>query len=261
MTVEEPLLAALVAGALGLAVLARATLGFGDALVAMPLLALLVPVGDVAVPLVAVVSLVTAVLILIGDFRSLDIREALPLVGWAIPGLAVGLWFLTVADHRLLLGLLGAVVGLVGIVGLAGDPTRWNLVRRSGWFCALAAGFLGGTFNVHGPPLVVYGTARGWSPVRFRAIMQAYFLAAGLILVPAHAGFGRLTSQVVVWVALSMPAVLAALLLGGWLNRRIPVDRFRLVAYALLALLGGLLIARALLPAFDAVIGGLTVEI
>jgi hypothetical protein len=34
---------------------------------------------------------------------------------------------------------------------------------------------------MNGPPLVIYGTLRQWSPEQFRATRQGYFLPAGLL--------------------------------------------------------------------------------
>src|SRR5262249_725178 len=52
---------------------------------------------------------------------------------------------------------------------------------RLAWLFGLGAGVLGGAYGMNGPPLVVYGTLRRWSPGRFRATLQGYFLPASLL--------------------------------------------------------------------------------
>ena len=58
-----------VAAIVFLATLVRSTFGFGDALVAMPLLTLLVVPMEVATPIVAVASAVVAIWVSIQDWR------------------------------------------------------------------------------------------------------------------------------------------------------------------------------------------------
>ena len=57
----------------------RAVLGFGNALIAMPLLALIVSV-QVATPLVALVNATTSVVILLRSWRSIDVKASWRLI-------------------------------------------------------------------------------------------------------------------------------------------------------------------------------------
>ena len=52
---------------------------------------------------------------------------------------------------------------------------------RQAWLFGLSAGVLGGAYGMNGPPLVVYGALRRWSPEHFRATLQGYFLPASVI--------------------------------------------------------------------------------
>lgn len=228
-----------VVGIVGLAVLVRSTFGFGDALVAMPLLLLVIDDQVSAVALVALVSLVTAAAIFAIDHRRLSLAsDAWVLSAAAVPGLLAGLWFLRAASSPLLFAVLGATVVVVGLLGLFCDPQRWRVPVGSAAGLGLLAGFLGGAFNVHGPPLVVYGTSRDWSPERFRATLQAYFLAAGVLLVGGHAIGGHYSRELFERFLACLPAVIVASWLGGVLNRRLPVERFRRAVHAILVVLG-----------------------
>ena len=57
---------------------------------------------------------------------------------------------------------------------------------RLAWTFGVAAGVLGGAYGMNGPPLVMYGALRGWSPRHFRATLQGYFLPASMM---AMAGY------------------------------------------------------------------------
>ncbi len=88
-----------VLGIIFLATLIRSAFGFGEALIAVPLLALLIPV-KVAVPLAGLVSITVAVLVVAQDWRHVHLRSA----GWLVLatcfGIPLGLLLLTKARRR-----------------------------------------------------------------------------------------------------------------------------------------------------------------
>jgi|TARA_B100000809_G_scaffold229253_1_gene242777 uncharacterized membrane protein YfcA len=232
-----------VLGVIALAVLVRSTLGFGDALVAMPLLVLAGSETRPATALVAAVSLMTAAAIFAIDGRRTRLAPgAWVLALYAVPGLVLGLWFLESASVPLLIGILGGTVAVIGLLGLLADPTTWRITDHLAPLFGVVAGCLGGAFNVHGPPLVVYGTARGWSPEVFRSTCQAYFLAVGVLLVAGHGLAGRYSPELLVQLVACLPVVAGAGWLGGHLNRRLPLESFRKAVYGILVLLGLLLL-------------------
>ena len=226
------------------ATFARTTLGFGDALIAMPLLALVVNM-KLASPVVALASALNAFLILVRDWKSLEFRQAGWLIAVALCSVPVGTWLLHEADDRLLKGILGFVV-----VGFSAW-SLWNPdipeLKSSAWNIpfGMAAGILGGAYNTAGPPLVIYAAFKNWPPKLFRVILQAYFLPSGLLIVAFHAHHGRITGDVLTTFALALPAIAAGFLAGRTLGHRIPEKHFRSAVNAGLFGLGMLLLASA----------------
>lgn len=81
------------------ATLIRSTLGFGEGLVAVPLLALRIPV-TVAAPLAVLVSVLVAAVIVAQDWRKIEMRSAGWLIICSVFGIPLGLLLLThVSDH------------------------------------------------------------------------------------------------------------------------------------------------------------------
>lgn len=236
-----------VVGIVFVAALVRSTFGFGDALVAMPLLLLAEFDHLAAVALLAATSLVTASVILAidGSGREPVASSARILIGSALPGLGLGLWFLEVASVSRVSGVLGGTILVVGVLGVMADPRRWPMRSWSAALFGLLAGALGGAFNVHGPPLVVFGTSREWSPRVFRSTFQVYFLAVGLPLVLVHGLSGRYSTTVVLQLVACLPVIGLASFLGGRLNRKFAVTSFRRSVYAMLIGLGIVLLWKA----------------
>src|SRR4051812_8932545 len=75
------------------ATLIRSAFGFGEALVAVPLLALLMPV-EVAAPVTVLVSITVAFIVVVQDWRKVHVRSAFGLVLSTLFGLPLGLLLL-----------------------------------------------------------------------------------------------------------------------------------------------------------------------
>src|SRR3982750_1190677 len=82
-----------------LATVIRSAFGFGEALVAVPLLALLIPV-EVAAPLAVLFSVTVAGVILLQDWHQVHVRSAWRLLLASLFGIPLGLLLLTAGAER-----------------------------------------------------------------------------------------------------------------------------------------------------------------
>jgi uncharacterized membrane protein YfcA len=236
-----------VLGVVLLATLIRSTFGFGEALVAVPLLALRIPIG-VAAPLAVLLSVVVAGIIVVQDWRKIHLRSASGLILFTLPGLPLGLWLLKVGNQDLIKAILGFIIVAFSIYSLI-RPARG---REHGggrvWLavCGFCAGVLGGAYGLNGPPLVIYGAMRRWSAQHFRATLQAYFLPASLITLIGFWLAGMWTPPLTRYFLLSLPLTLAAIVLGRFLNHRLRGDAFLRYVYVGLICTGLLLAIQAI---------------
>jgi uncharacterized membrane protein YfcA len=222
----------------------RAVLGFGNALIAMPLLALIVSV-QVATPLVALVNATTSVVILVQSWRSIDVKASWRLILSSLIGIPLGLFFLKTAHQSLVEVALGVLLIAFGLYELFVSTLPNLRGEKLAFPFGLIAGVLGGAYNTSGPPIVIYGTLRGWLPESFRATLQCYFLITGLLILAGH-GLAGLWTPTVLWIfALSLPGIVLATYLGSKLNKLIARDLFNRFVYVFLILMGVLLVARA----------------
>lgn len=226
--------------------LTRSTLGFGDALIAMPLLVMVLGV-HITAPLVALVGTAVGLVILVRNWHSVDMRAAWPLILASACGIPLGLVFLQgVSEVRVkaLLGVLLVVFALynLGMPHLTLSRTPKGLAYVFGFF----AGILGGAYNTVGPLLVMYGNLQRWPPDRFRATLQGCFFPAYCFIVIGHGLTGALTSQVLLLFGLSIPVLFLATLWGEHINAALHRDRFTRYINGILLLLGLLLCLQAL---------------
>ena len=225
----------------------RSALGFGDAVVAMPILAMILGVRT-ATPLVAFVGPTISILILAANWRKVEFKTAGRLVVATLLGIPFGIYGLSRLPETPLKIALGAVILVYGITGLAKPGAKIsNEPRHFPWVVGWAAGVLGGAYNTNGPPIVAYGMLRGWPPESFRATLQGYFLPTGLAIVAGHGLAGLWTPAVVRGYLYALPAIVAGVFLGGSLNKKISHDLFGKLVYASLGLMGAAMLLRELL--------------
>jgi uncharacterized membrane protein YfcA len=222
-----------------LATLIRSSFGFGEALVAVPLLALRIPIAQAA-PLAVACSVLVAAIIIVQDHEHIHIRSAAGLLAASLVGIPLGLWLLKAADPRAVKIALAAVIISFSCYALftkrlpelTGDHPLWLAV------CGFIAGILGGVFGMNGPALVVYGSLRRWSAKHFRATLQAYFLPASLLGLIGYWLSGLWVSAVTHDFLIALPGIIVAVFLGRWINRRLRGQGYVRYLYAFLIAVG-----------------------
>ena len=231
----------LVIAVLFVATLVRSSFGFGEALIAVPLLALIMPVEQAA-PLAVLVSITVAFVILLQDWRLVHLRSTGWLVGFTLAGIPLGLVLLRTVSESIVKVILAAIIIAFSVYSLMGRHNRELKDDRFAWFFGFNAGVLGGAYGMNGPPLAVYGALRRWPPEYFRATLQAYFFPASIAGMAGYSVAGLWTPAVNHFYIVSLPGVMIAIFLGRSLNRRMAAPQFIAYVYAGLIAIGVVLL-------------------
>lgn len=226
-----------------LAALIKATLGFGESLLAIPLLTLVVGI-QTAAPLVSLIAATVTLLLLVRNWQQIDLTTTWRLLVAAVVGVPVGVWGLAALPATGITRMLGLLLLLVGSYNLL-QPTMAGLQdRRWPYLFGFLAGVFGGAYNMASPPVLIYGAVRRWSPEQFRVTMQGFFLpVSGLILI-GHASAGLWTREVLQLYALAWPIMLVAFWLGNRFARQVDPLVLRRLLYGALIVLGVALLIR-----------------
>lgn len=226
------------------ATLVRSTFGFGEALVAVPLLALFIPVR-VAAPVAALISVTVAAVVLVQDWSQVHARSAWRLVLSTLLGVPLGVVMLTRVPEPVVKAILACVIIAFSTYSLTSRRTAALRDDRLAWVAGFGAGVLGGAYGMNGPPLAVYGALRGWTPQQFRATLQGYFLPASLVVLGGYRLSGVWTPAVNHYYLVSLPAVLAAIFVGRSINRRMRGPGFLVAIHVGLVVTGAVLLVQA----------------
>ncbi len=229
------------------ATLIRSAFGFGEALVAVPLLAFCMPL-QVATPLAVLVSITIAGIVVVQDWKKIHFYSTGWLVLPTLLGIPLGLLLLTSGHQRMVKAALSLIIMAFAAYSLTGrtplelrhDSRVWLLA------CGFCAGVLGGAYGMNGPPLVIYGSMRRWSAQHFRATLQAYFLPASILGMVGYWLAGLWVHAVTRYYLLSLPVMLPAVFLGRAINHRLRGEVFMRYVYLGLGGIGALLLIQAI---------------
>ena len=228
-----------------LATLVRSSFGFGEALIAVPLLAFVMPI-EVAAPTAVLVSITVALVIVIQDWRRVHRSSAGWLISSTLLGIPLGLLLLRTLAEPVVEAILGGVVVIFSAYSLTSRRNHQLKDDRLAGYFGFTAGILGGAYGMNGPPLAIYGSLRRWSPEHFRATLQAYFLPASLAGMGGYWLAGLWTPAVNRFYLISLPGVLMAIFLGRAINQRMRDHRFIIYIHLALTVIGAVLLLRAL---------------
>lgn len=200
----------------------RGISGFGSGLVAVPLLALKLPLTFV-VPLILLTDF-TASLVLGGfHFDQVAWPEIRRLMPPSLIGVVVGTLLLVSLPKTPMLVALASLVIVFALrtlflTGRAPKPvaTWWA------WPAALTGGTVGALFGTGGPPYVMYLAHRLFDKGQLRATFSGLFFLEGLARIVVLTLSGLLLDVRLLWAYLgAMPIALAALWLGSHVHTRL----------------------------------------
>ena len=198
-----------------LAYFIRGIAGFGSGLIAVPLLALFLPLTFV-VPLILLLDF-TASLVMGGlDLKRVQWREVGMLIPFSLIGVIVGTQLLVnlpLTPMLLILAAFIAVFAVRSLLNLKGEKpvSAWWAIPAS-----FTGGTVGGLFGTGGPPYVIYLNHRIQDKTLLRATFSALFFIEGAVRIVTFFVAGLLMAQTVWWNALlALPLMLGALWLGG----------------------------------------------
>jgi uncharacterized protein len=215
----------------------RSTFGFGEALVAMPLLSIVIDVKDAAA-MVALTSIFNATAILLTTkWGHIEWAAAGYMLAGALLGVPLGVYVLVSVPEFAVKFVLAVVVISFAVYNLT-RPTMAKLNSNvPGIGFGFIGGVLGGAYNTCGPPMVIFGSLRQWPAQRFRITLQAVFFPVSLAVAALHSANKLWTPLVVTSVWIAIPFLILAAFVGREFNKRIEGARFsRLIAYLLLVI-------------------------
>lgn len=232
------------AATLAVAYFVRGIAGFGSGLIAIPLLALFLPLS-VVVPLVVFLDYVASASHGMKDRQQVQWRQILPLLPFTAVGVLCGLYLFRTVDSLMLAHALGVFVILYAVYTLFLKDSGQQASAVWAAPAGLLGGLIGTLFGTGGPFYVVYLKHRGLPKTQFRATFATIFLMDGAGRLTGYLSGGFFDREWMVLAAASLPIMAAGLYLGGQVHTTITQRSFQVGVSVLLVVSGMSLLLRS----------------
>lgn len=218
----------------------QASVGFGQNIVAAPLLAL-VDTGFVPGPLIIGALVMNSLLAIreraAGEFASVRVA-----IAGQVPGLVLGVVAVSVLSPESLGVVLAAVVILAVLANASGlrlPVTRSTLVGSG-----LVSGFCGSSVSIGGPPMALLLQDRPGPALR--ATLGSFFIAGGAISIGLLTVAGELGRAELGKAALVVPCVLVGFVLSRYVIPHVDAGRTRPAVLTISATAAAILLVKTI---------------
>ncbi len=215
--------------------------GFGSALVAIPLLSLVIDIKS-AVPLCILNSLVITTYLSLKMRRHLEMKKIAPICVAAVPGIIVGSTILKRVSSTLIQTVLGVLLIAYSLFSLFSTPKPRKLHTAWSYVAGFLSGAIGAAFSAGGPPTIIYATLNDWKKDTIKATLSGFFLFNSYLIAAVHAVNGLTTLEIFTYFMISAPFVLLGTVLGTICYGKIPRELYLQIIFAFLTAMGIIMI-------------------
>ncbi|PLX35886.1 MAG: hypothetical protein C0606_17490 [Hyphomicrobiales bacterium] len=232
--IPDPTFFAVAVPAVFLVGLSKGGFGGSIALLAVPLMALVVPplkAAGILLPILVAMDIVG----LIAYRRTYDTRVLKVMIPSAIVGIGIA-WmaaaYITDAHVRLIVGTVGVLFTLdyVRGGGLKRPPAGHNPKKGTVW--GIVAGITSFVSHAGGPPYQMYTLPLRLEPVLFAGTATVFFAAVNAVKLVPYFALGQFSTENLGLSLMLLPLAPVAVLSGVWLVRRVPAGPFYRITYA-----------------------------
>jgi hypothetical protein len=199
----------------------RSAAGFGAGLIAIPMLAFILPVST-AVSVATILTTLTSIQQVSREWRQIAWRQFILVFSYSLVGIGLGLYFIKLLDEDLMRHCLGVFMILYSLHAVwAGGrvhflPHRWHGAVGAG--VGIVGGLCSALFGAGaGPIYVVYFDILRLDKAAFRATMSAVVVLGGAARIAGYESAGFYGSSTLGLLAVGLPVVV----LGSWLGDKV----------------------------------------
>src|SRR3569623_550736 len=235
--------------AVAIASFVRGLTGFGFAIVATPLLALVYP-PVIAVPIATLLQIPSGLPTVIRDWPDTNFKAATTAWLGGVPALIPGVFLVGSMSPEIMRLVVGAAVVFSTIALTFGkkldrEPKPFELVGAGA-----LSGLMQGAVAMAGPPVILLILSSSWTAARCRATLSFTFLLLGtarLVFATIH---GLVTKESLIIAVATLPGLLLGQAIGSALFVRVYAKRYRSISTICVAIAGLLVVIRGLVSLF-----------
>lgn len=224
------------------------TIGFGFGIFIMTALPFLMPSYGEAVTLSGLLSLTSAIIVMIKYLKFVTWKRLLPVVASFLLFSTVAICLLDKIVGTAMRAILGAMLIALSLyfsffknrIQKFISPTRgWQLGTGA------ASGVLGGLFGMHGPPVVLYLIVSEPDKDHYMGMIQTYAVLTNIIMLAVRAFNGYVTPAVGMSYLYGLIGLAVGVIAGHWAYEHIPNKLFTYIVYTYIGISGLIILLTA----------------
>lgn len=222
--------------------------GFGCSAIAIPFVIIIMGDIEKAKIILSILAWILALYFAITKFRQICWKEFRVIALFSLAGMPLGIFLFSHLDSDILTRLLGifiAVSSTVQFYKTLRVRKRLGGEKQSGFWGYIylfMGGIVHGAFATGGPLIILYSAEKLRDKSQFRATMCLLWAVLNTFLVIGYFAKDKITLELAEYVLYLLPFLVAGIITGEYLHRRIDGHMFRLVIFSTLALVGMIMI-------------------
>jgi uncharacterized protein len=210
---------------------------FGFALIAMPILAKIIPLNE-AVPIVVILSLFINIIILVQCIKYVDLKRIWILIIASLAAAPLGTYSLVFLNPNILKLFTGVLIVSFAILLLKGKSFPVKNEKIAYVPVGLLSGFLNGSVSMSGPPVALFLSNQNVGINSFRANITAYAIILNIFTIITYFYSGLLNNAVLAYTAWFIPSMIIGVLIGVAAIRKLNDVLFKRISLGLIIISG-----------------------
>jgi len=221
------------------------TVGFGFALVAAPVLVLLLYLEpqQVVVVINSLIGLMMA-MVLVRSWRHLEIRPATGLILGGMAATPIGVLALNSASSGVLRITIAIVIIFLALFSLKNVQLPFTRTRMAGPSFGFLTSLATTTIAIGGPIAAIYAISQEWKPERVRATLALLFIASDITAFSLYSVTGLVSRDTLANIGVMIPGMIIGFGLAALVVNRINDRMFRHAMIAVIVIAGSATLVR-----------------
>jgi uncharacterized membrane protein YfcA len=200
--------------------------GFGFALLAIPLLSIILPLS-LLVPSMVLFNLITSIIVLFNLKEKIKGYYIVPMIIASLAGIPLGIYLLTYLNPSALKIVTSLAIIMFSIRMLSGVKLAKRNIHKPIVFAGFLSGVLTSSISIGGPPLAIALDKKGYSKEMFRGIFIWFMVFSSLFTSLAFYYKGLLNADAIKFTAFSLPLLFIGSAWGVKIAKKINQQQFR----------------------------------
>ena len=221
----------------GMSALIQGTVGFGFSLVAVPLLALAMPLKEI-VPMLVLYSLFLNIMVWFKVKGKVDKKKIMLLIIFGLVSIPFGIFILNYVKEIYIQIFVGILIIISSLAMIKNYKFTFKNDAIAYSLAGILSGILNGATSLSGPPVILMLSNEGVNKGSFRKTLATYFMVLNIFSLPMFIASGLLDKPLLIKSAIIFPSMVIGVILGIGLGNRMKEHHFRKITLGLVFAMG-----------------------